>query len=78
MSQDDYFDRDKSYNHDARIAVLESQMKKLVGNGQPGIITILEKKMGRLELLLLGLIMAALASGSGTVSLKALLEWIGK
>jgi hypothetical protein len=72
---------------DTRLALLEGDMEKLLGNGKPGLIELLSKdiaivKEGVLKArwALWGaataiMVMLAL-SGSGTISLKALLQYL--
>ena len=72
-------------DHPARIAVLEEQMERLLGNGQPGMISEMRKDMDEIRemyneakvkvLWFVILIIAAVVSaGNGTISLHALLQ----
>ena len=60
-----------------RIAVLESQMEELVGNGQPGRIAGLEKAivgLSRFQWIAIGMVMLMqFLSSSGVVSLRSVL-----
>jgi len=78
----------------SRICVLEEQMERLLGNGQPGLIAELEEDMRTVRenvsgigkqlseakwkaVLFFGILITAIvAAGSGTVSLKSLLEFL--
>lgn len=65
-----------------RITALETDMERLMGNGQPGIIARLEDRLRRLDRLAWiaggAVLAAAFLSGSGTVSLAHLLEMFSK
>lgn len=76
----------------ARVSVLEDQMERILGNGQPGMIAKLESKVDnvqgdvssirkvvddskiRLLMFVMAIIVAVMAAGSGTISLKTLIE----
>ena len=64
-------------NAEARLAVLEKQMEQLMGNGQPGEIQMIKTQIDdiktRMWKIVLVLALLQLASGGGTISLKALL-----
>jgi hypothetical protein len=80
----------------ARISVLEEQMERILGNGQPGLIAELEHDVSEVKTDVSGiraaltdarwkavvffciLITAVIAAGSGTVSLKTLIELFTK
>lgn len=63
------------------VAVLKNQMAQLVGNGQPGVIARLDKRLETLEsfrwILLGAIILAAFLSGTGLVSLEHILKLFG-
>lgn len=74
----------------ARLAVVENEVERmqhaLFGNGQPGILATLQKTLEdvkadnrRLAYLLIAAVALMLfAAGSGTVSLKSVIDLIGK
>lgn len=72
-----------------RVASLETDMERLMGNGQPGLIAQIQEDMERnaefvrkldkkMLLIGLGLIVAVFAAGSGTGSLKSVIDLIAK
>ncbi len=66
------------YRIGERVAGLERDNEKLWDNGQPGIISQMERQIEAIDRkfnrLVLVVVVAALASGSGTISLKSLLD----
>jgi hypothetical protein len=73
------------YSDDPAVAVLQKQMEQLMGNGQPGIVAELRSDSAKMREMLQGLnykifwaagviVLAIVTAGSGTVSLKTILE----
>ena len=80
----------------ARISVLEEQMERILGNGQPGLIAKLEGEAAAVKTDVSGiraqlsdakwkavmffcvLVTAIVCAGSGTISLKTLIEFLTK
>lgn len=71
----------KSSDLGERVSALETDMERLMGNGQPGVIARLEERLARLENLkwIAGgaILAAAFLSGSGTFTLDHVLKAFG-
>jgi hypothetical protein len=72
---------------DARIALLEQDMQSLLGNGQPGLISIIRADLNQIKEvamkarfvlmgMFIGLMTMMFLSGTGVVSLKSLIAWM--
>lgn len=79
---------------EARISILENDMERLLGNGQPGMIAKLESQVSAILVTISGIdktvqdakwkimmfviiiVTAIMVAGSGTISLKTLIELI--
>lgn len=72
-----------------RVASLETDMERLMGNGQPGLIskleadleanrTTIQKLSTKILLIGVALIIAVFSAGSGTASLKTIIETFAK
>lgn len=81
----------ESRNEDvpSRVAVLEDQMGRLLGNGQPGMIAELRRDMIEIRqmyadakqkvlLFVIVIVASVMVAGNGTVSLHALLQFLMK
>lgn len=76
-----------TYPVETRLSLLEEEMETLIGNGRPGVIQRLEDAMAEIKATLFkaryiflgcsaALMIMLMLTGSGVVSLKALLELV--